>query len=93
MREQRRREEKEKEEKEATAREEEGRETTTAKVEVGEEEEEAAAETQGVPLACASEPQTTDPENPKTRAQVTPAILRRPHAPAPIEVAGLELVQ
>ena len=33
-----------------------------------------------------------DPENPKPPVQVTPAILRRLHVPAPIEVASLELV-
>ena len=82
--------EKEEEEREATAREEEGRETTTAKVEIVEE---AATEAQRVPLTGVSEPQTATSRAPKSPAKVTPAVLRCPYAPAPIEIASLELVQ
>ena len=89
----REREEKEKEERETTAREEKGREAINDEVDVVKEEEETDAETQGVSLVRASEPQTATFEEPKPPAQLAPAILRRPYAPAPIEVASLELVQ
>ena len=51
------------------------------------------AEAQGASPAHASEPPITTVEEPESPAQLAPAILRRPYALAPVEVACMELVQ
>ena len=59
----------------------------------GDDEKGEDVEARRASPARASEPQTSTVENPKSGDHLTPVILRRPHAPAPIEVANLELIQ
>ena len=77
----------------ATAREEERKETVDTQTNVEDDEKGEDVEARRVFPARASEPQTSTAENPRSRDHLAPVILSRRRAPAPIEVASLELVQ
>ena len=77
----------------ATACEEERKEMVDTQTNTGDDEKGEDVEARRASPARASEPQTSTAENPRSRDHLSPVILHRPHAPTPIEVASLELVQ